>query len=187
VLARPDREARFRQFVGAETTVFAGLVDRPLAGVGARYAVSREKESGTTLLLSVGAFATFAADAKADHPAPSRIRYRLQALEAAVCPMGVVLDQRVRLYPCAALTVGRLQAEGIDLPGGRSDDAPFAAAALAGRAMFDVVGGFGLMAAAGLSVPLGKYSAVVAGAEESVGEVHPLGIILGFGATARLP
>jgi hypothetical protein len=187
VPARPVREVRWRHVVGAETTVFIGLFDQPMAGLGARYATSRESRSETSFLLTLGAFATFAADAEANHPAPGLIRYRLQALEAGVCPVGVLVQQRARLYPCTSLTVGRLQAEGVNLPGSRSDVAPFVAAALTGRATFEVIGPLGLLAAAGLAVPLGRYSAVVVGAGESVGEVYPLGIILGLGVAARLP
>jgi hypothetical protein len=187
VPARPVREVRFRHFVGAEATLLVGLVDPPMAGLGARYATSREPGSSTTLLLTLGAFATFAADAQADHSTGGRIRYQLQALDAGVCPVGALVHARVRLYPCAALTVGRFQARGIDLPGDRADAVPFFAAALAGRVTLELVGPLALMGATGVSFPLGSYSAVVVGAEKPAGQVHPLGIILALGVAARLP
>jgi hypothetical protein len=187
VPARVVRDVGFRHVVGAEATFLVGLVDQPMAGLGARYATSRETGTSTTLLLTLGAFATFAADAQADHATGGRIRYRLQALDAGVCPVVALVHARVRLYPCAALTVGRLQARGIDLPGDRSDAVPFFAAALAGRASLELVGPLALMGAAGLSFPLGSYSAVVVGAEKTAGEVHPFGIIMALGMAARLP
>jgi hypothetical protein len=187
VPARSVGEARFRHLVSGEATLAVGLVDQPMAGLGARYATSREKHGGTTLLLTLGAFATFAADVPANHPARGLIRYRLQALDLGVCPVGARVHVRVRLYPCAALTVGRLQAEGIDLPGHRSDAALFLSAGVAGRATIELAGPLGLVGAAGLSFPLGGYSAVVGGAEESAGEVHPLGIIVTLGAAVEVP
>jgi hypothetical protein len=184
---RRAAEVRWHQLVGAEGTVSAGLVATPLAGLGARYALSREERGGSSLLLTVGAFATFAADAPANHPTGGAVRYRLQGLDASLCPLGARVHARVRLYPCGAVTVGRLQAEGIDLPGRRADAAVFAAAALEGRATLQVVGALELMGAAALSLPLGKYSAVVVGADNSAGEVQPVGIVLAMGVAARLP
>jgi hypothetical protein len=185
VPARPLGEVHWRHFASGEATLSAGLVDQPMAGLGARYTASRERQRGTTILLTLGAFATFPADVSANHPAGGLIRYRLQALEAGVCPVGARVHARVRLYPCGALTVGRFQAEGIELPGHRADAALFVAAALAGRATVELAGPLALTGAAGLSFPLGGYSAVVSGAEGSAGEVHPLGIILALGVAVR--
>jgi hypothetical protein len=185
--ARPHGEAPYRQLVGGEVAVSAGLIERPLVALGPRYAISRESVGGRTLLFTLGAFATFAADAAANHPSGGSIRYRLQALDATGCPFGALVHPSVRLYSCVALTVGRLQAEGVNLPGHRADAALFVAAALAGRVIVDLAGPIALIGAAGLSVPLGTYPAVVVGADESVGNVQPLGIILAFGVAVRLP
>jgi hypothetical protein len=184
--ARSD-EASWQQLVGAEATFSARLVDRLMTGLGARYGASRQRR-GAMLLLTLGAFATFAADAPANHPAGGVIRYRLQAFDGGVCPLGgALLHGRVRLYPCGALSVGRFQAEGLGLPRPRSDSALFVAASLTGRATLALAGPLHLTGAAGLSLPLGRYSAVVVGAEEAAGSVHPLGIIAALGVAASLP
>jgi hypothetical protein len=186
--APSDARAHWQHFVGAEATLFAGLVDRLVTGLGARYAVSRQTHGRTTLLLTLGAFATFTADAPANHPAGGVIRYRLQALDAGACPLGAAfLDGRIRLHPCGGMSVGRFQAEGIDVPGSRSDSALFAAASLTGRTTIQLWGPLWLTGAAGLSVPLGKYSVVVVGAEDPAGDVHPIGFIGTLGLVGKLP
>jgi hypothetical protein len=185
--ARPGREMHWQQFAGGEITFLPSLVDQLMTGLGARYAVSRRAPDGSRLLVTLGAFATFAADAPANHPSGGVIRYRLQALDAGVCPLGgAFLGERMVLYPCAGLSVGRFQAGGVDLPGPRTDSALLLAASVAGRITIELVGPLSLTGASGLFVPLGRYSVLVTGAEQVAGKVHPVGIVATFGIVAKL-
>jgi hypothetical protein len=186
--ARPRSEARWQQFAGGEITFFPRLVDRFMTGLGARYAVSRRAPGGTMLLVTLGAFATFAADAPANHPAGGMIRYQLQALDAGVCPLGgAFFGERMVLYPCGAISIGRFQAAGVDLPGPRNDSALLLSASVTGRITIDLMGPLSLTGASGLFVPLGRYSVLVTGAEQAAGKVHPIGIIATLGIGARFP
>ena len=160
---------------GGEATLALGLVEKPLVGLGARYAGSLAEGDAAGLLLTAGAFATFASDAGAQYAGAGVVRYHLQGLSAGACPLGFGARAGVRLYPCASLTVGRLQARGIDLPGHQADSALFFAAALEGRVLLRLVGSLHLTGAAGLSVPLQKYPALVSGAGQPVGGTNPLG------------
>ncbi len=180
-------QAHFQHAIGAEATIAAGLVNKAMPGLGARYWGSLVREGAGSMLFTVGVFATLAADAAATYPGGGAIRYRLQALSADGCPLGARIGARVGLYPCIALTVGRLQAQGIDLPGQQSDTALFVAAGLGGRWMIRLAGPLDLLGAAGLSIPLGKYPTVVTRAEQPVGGTKPVGFTGALGVGFSTP
>jgi len=172
---------------GGEATLAVGLVEKPMVGLGARYSASLAASGAAGLLLTAGAFATFANDAAAKYAGDGVVRYHLQALSAGACPLGFGTRARVRLYPCASLTVGRLEARGIALPGRQSDSALFVAAALEGRVLLRLVGPLTLAGAAALSVPLQRYPALVSGAGQPVGGTNPAGFFseLGLALSTR--
>ncbi|MBN1609006.1 MAG: hypothetical protein JW940_20430 [Polyangiaceae bacterium] len=189
---RPEPMARWRHALGGEALVRAWLVDESMPGLGARYWGSLANDAAAGLLVTVGAFATFAADAQAESPAsePDRyvggvIRYHLLGLDAGACPFGASLGARVRLYPCGAFTLGQLRAQGQrQLPGAQSDSTLFVAAALEGRWIIHIAGPLGLVGAVGLSVPLQKkYSLVMttSGNEQPVGSTRPVGFVGALG------
>jgi hypothetical protein len=177
---RPEPRARFQHALAAEATLAAGLVDAPLPGLGVRYFASRGP-SGTGLLLTAGAFATFAGDTQADYASGGVVRYRLQGLNPGVCPVGVRVDSRLGLVACVTFILGRLEAQGMELPGGRSDGSFFMAAGLEGRGELQLAGPLGLVVAAGLSAPIGEYSAEVVGADEPVDHTNPVGFVGALG------
>ncbi len=178
-----ETETRWRHALGGEAILAAGLVDAPMPAVGARYYVSQAKKHSGGMLFSVGAFASFGADVPADRPGGGVVRYHLQALSASGCSWGFRVATPVSLHPCVGLTLGRFQAEGIDLPGRQSDDAFFVAGALEGRWVVRVVGPVNLVGSAGLIVPLGTYSVVteMSGTEQSVGGANPAGFLGSLG------
>jgi hypothetical protein len=161
----------------------AWLVDKPMPALGARYWGSLAGERTVGLLFTVGAFATSAVNAQANRTGGGVIRYQLAAFDASVCPFGARVGGRVRLYPCGALTLGRLQAQGIGLPVDRKDDALFVAAALEGRWIIRLADPLGLVGAAGPSVPLGEYTAKVdvRGNERPIGQTGSVGFVGALG------
>jgi hypothetical protein len=182
---KPEPKARFEHALGGEATIRAGLIAQPMPGLGARYWGSLAAEGGAGLLLTVGGSWTFAADAEAAGYASGGVRYHLKAFDAGVCPVGARLGARVRLYPCGGLTLGELQAEGIQLPGKRSDSALFAAGALEVRWMIELTGPLGFVGAAGLSVPVQNYSVEVAGNEQPVDSTNPVSFVGALGLVLR--
>ncbi|MEO6600447.1 MAG: hypothetical protein ABIQ16_11275, partial [Polyangiaceae bacterium] len=175
--ANAQSASRWRQAFGAETLLVTALFDTPLVGLGARYIAAPPSRAPAPLLLTASAFASFAADAPADYAGGGAVRYQLQGISAAVCPVGVRVHPRVRLYPCGALTLGRLQAEGVGLPGHRSAAIAFAAGSLEGRALIQFAGPLALVPSVGLSAPIGKYLTTVTGAERPVSIVGRLGFV----------
>jgi hypothetical protein len=178
--SRPKPRPHFQHELAAEATLAAGLVDAPLPGIGVRYFASWGP-IGSGLLLTVGAFATLAGDTQANYASGGVVRYRLQAFNPGVCPVGARVGARLGVSACATLILGRLEAQGMELPGGRSDASFFMAAGLEGRGELHLTGPLGLIAAAGLSAPIGEYSAEVAGAEEPVDHTNPVGFVGALG------
>jgi len=167
----------WQQAFGAEATLVSGLFHTPLVGLGARYIVAPPSKRPAPLLLTAGAFVSFGADAPADYAAGGVVRYHLQGISAGVCPVGIRPHPRVRVYPCGALTLGRLQAEGVGLPNQQGSAIALAAGSLEGRGVIHVAGPVGLVASAGLSMPIGKYQTTVTGADRPVSVVSRLGFV----------
>jgi hypothetical protein len=185
----PEPTAHWEHALGGEAVLKAWLVDKPMAGLGARYWGSRTTDTSVGPLLTLGAFTTFDANAEADRRG-GVIRYNLSVLEAGVCPLGARLGARVHLYPCAALTVGQLVAKPTTLPGAEDlhkDSVLFFEAALQARWILRLAGPLGLAGAAGLSVPVRTYSVEVEGNEQPVDSTNGVGFAgsLGLALIAR--
>jgi hypothetical protein len=175
------RPSTWRQGVGAESVLLAGMANVAMVGFGIRFWSGREQPDSLGLLMTLGVFRTVDAEGSTDMDPVEKVEYGLTAASAAVCPWGWRPTAPVRLFPCAKIDLGVLQARGIPLDVSRSDDAIFATVGLELRFMTRIAGPLTLIGSAAPTFSLVRYRLLVEGGSTGQSELSRFGFIGSLG------
>jgi hypothetical protein len=159
--SHPRQPGAWRHGLGVETSLLVGVAHVPaLAGIGVRYSASHERQETLGALLGLGVVQTLKFDEEVDYYAAlpnAKVRYDLLTVNLGLCPLGGRLGSRVRLYPCLGGELGRLQAQGVELPGSTSASGLFAAVGGQARVILRILGPLNLVGGVGPTFPLWRH------------------------------